>query len=276
MIKISVMGEKDIAFAYHLANEEKWGYLEKDFRRLIYFEPEGCFVALKDKEKVGMVTTTSYKDYAFLGCLIVRKDERGKGIGETLMNHAINYLINKGIKTIELDGVFFAVSLYRRLGFKDKYLSLRFKGKGENNYNKALPYDPQMANEIVNFDKEKTGLSRERIIRKFLEEFRNSVYIIKKKNISAYAIVRSRAEEHFTIGPLIAENQEVAEVLLCSIMAKYTKKILTIGVPEINQDSIRMLLRNGFNYIEPSLRMYLGERKNYEKNLFGIIAPEKG
>ena len=107
MITISVMREKDIAFATHLAKEEKWGYMEKDFRRLIYFEPEGCFVVWKDKKRVGMVTTTSYKDYAFLGCLIVRKDERGKGIGETLMNHAINYLINREIKTIELDGVFF-------------------------------------------------------------------------------------------------------------------------------------------------------------------------
>ena len=173
-------------------------------------------------------------------------------------------------------GYFFAVSLYRRLGFKDKYLSLRFKVRGENNNNKALPYDPKIANEIVSFDREKTELSRERIIRKFLEEFRNSVYIIKKKRISAYAIVRSRAEEHFTIGPLIAENHKAAEVLLCSIMAKYTKKILTMGVPETNCDVVQMLLRNGFNYIEPSLRMYLGERKNYEKNLFGIIAPEKG
>jgi len=37
-----------------------------------------------------------------------------------------------------------------------------------------------------------------------------------------------------------------------------------------------MLLKYGFKSTEPSLRMYLGERKAYEKHLYGIISPEKG
>lgn len=123
------MMEDDIKFATKLTLYEKWGYKEKDLRRLIYFEPEGCFIAWKNEERVGMVTTTSYGDYAFLGCLIVRKEERGGELGTKLMEHAINVLKKKGVKTIELDGVFPAVSLYRRLKLKDKYLSLRFMRK---------------------------------------------------------------------------------------------------------------------------------------------------
>ena len=49
-----------------------------------------------------------------------------------------------------------------------------------------------------------------------------------------------------------------------------------IGVPEVNGDSIRMVLIYGFKSTEPSIRMYLGERKDYEKHIYGILSPEKG
>ncbi len=59
-------------------------------------------------------------------------------------------------------------------------------------------------------------------------------------------------------------------------MASYAGETLTIGVPETNQDAVLMLLENGFQYTEPSLRMYLGERRDYKGGVYGIIAPEKG
>ena len=80
-ISMSIMTESDIAFAIEMTDREKWGYLQEDFRRLIYFEPGGCFVARTHGKNIGMVTTTSYRDYAFLGCLIVREEFRGAGIG---------------------------------------------------------------------------------------------------------------------------------------------------------------------------------------------------
>lgn len=178
MLTISVMTRADVGFATGLATGEEWGYLEEDFRRLMHFEPEGCFVAWMDEERVGIVTTTSYGDYAFLGSLIVRKTVRGRGIGEALLNHAINHLTRRGVRTMELDGVFPAASQYMRLGFRDKYLSLRFEGQGGEQEDEALPYSPEMAENIVSFDGAKTGLSRERIVKKLLEEFGDSVHVM--------------------------------------------------------------------------------------------------
>jgi GNAT superfamily N-acetyltransferase len=258
MFRVSVMTETDIEFATHLATEEEWGYLEEDFGRLMGFEPEGCFVAWQDGERVGIVTTTSYGDYAFLGSLIVRKPARGRGAGEALLNHAIKYLQGKGVKTIELDGVFPAISLYRRLGFRDKYLSLRFQGEAGRRGDEVLPCGPEMADRIVTFDEEKTGLSRQRIVRRLLEEFGDSVHVVQRQGVRGYAVVRPRAGGHFMIGPWIAG------------------KVLGIGVPETNRAAVSMLLREGFRYLEPSLRMYLGEPRDYERNVYGIVAPEKG
>ena len=135
-ISMSTMTESDIAFATEMTDREKWGYLQEDFRRLIYFEPDGCFVARMHGKNIGMVTTPSYGDYAFLGCLIVKDEFRGVGIGASLMNEAIDYLNKKGVQTIELDSVFPALSLYRPLGFKDKYLSLRLLRPSNDNPNR--------------------------------------------------------------------------------------------------------------------------------------------
>jgi len=190
MLTISVMTEDDIEFAEYLTYIEKWAYTKDDFKRLIFFEPKGCFVAWIDKERVGIVTTTTYDDYAFLGTLIVKKEERGKGIGKELMNHAIEYLQQRGMKTIELDGELVAISLYKRLGFKDKYLSLRFNVKGGRYDNYSAPYDTSMLDEIVTFDRKKTEISRERIIKRILEEFSDSTFVTRNKNLLAYAVVR--------------------------------------------------------------------------------------
>jgi len=161
MIIIKVMNDTDITFCKELTDIEQWGYLAQDFKRLISYEPNGCFVARKKNERVGMITTTSYGGYGFLGSLIVRKDARRKGIGLKLMKQGIDYLTKNGIKTIELDGVFPAVMLYRKLGFRDKYLSLRFMRRAEERSHEKPSPRPFSKNVhmIVDFDREKTGFT---------------------------------------------------------------------------------------------------------------------
>lgn len=276
MLRISVMTKDDTSFASRLAEGEGWAHREADFQRLLNFEPEGCFIARKDGRPIGMVTTTSYEDYAFLGCLIVKREERRQGVGKALMEAAIKYLSGRGVRTIELDGVFPAVDLYRKLGFNDKCLCLLFRGKGQVRRAVTIPYKPQMAETIVRFDGEMTGLNREKVVRRFLEDFQDSVFVIGDNRISAYAVPKPRAGGFFTVGPFIARNKEVAEALLHAVMNKYQGKLLALGIPEGNRPGVDLLLRNGFVHLPPSLRMYLGERRDYHRHVYGIIAPEKG
>jgi ribosomal-protein-alanine N-acetyltransferase len=277
MIKISCMRKEDIPFCKALTDVEGWGYKSNDFRRLIDTEPEGCFVAWEGERKLGMVTTTSYDSWAFLGSLIVAEEERGKGKGAELMRCALEYLEGKGVTTMELDGVFAAASLYRRFGFRDKYLSLRFRRqplKSDEKYQLTLP--PQASDEIVLFDRRKTGIKRERLISRLIGDFPDSVYVIKKKKMLGYAIVRRREGGFFAIGPLVAENPKLAETLVSGIIQKYPGRILTIGVPAVNRDMVDILLKNRFLYCPPSLRMYRGKKITYEKHVYGILSPEKG
>ncbi|HDL03138.1 MAG TPA: GNAT family N-acetyltransferase [candidate division Zixibacteria bacterium] len=276
MLNITTMTEDDIAFAVKMTDIERWGYLYTDFRKLMLFEPKGCFVAFKDDRPVGMVTTTSYDKYAFIGSLIVARGTRKEGIGEKLMQTAIDYLEGKGVTTIELDGVFAAASLYRRLGFKDKYLSLRFSREVSKEYGELFSCPRELEGEIVDFDRKAIGLNRARLLSAYFNEDGYSIYAIRENEIKAYILIRKRAGGVFAIGPLVASDQMYAETLLLSVLKKYGPRKLLTGVPAINRGMISLLIENGFIYNMPSLRMYRGPRVEYEENVYCIFSAEKG
>ena len=276
MLNITTMTEDDIAFAVKMTDIERWGYLPDDFKKLMLFEPKGCFVAFKDDRPVGMVTTTSYDKYAFIGSLIVARGTRKEGIGEKLMQTAIDYLEGKGVTTIELDGVFAAASLYRRLGFKDKYLSLRFSREVSKEYGELFSCPRELEGEIVDFDRKAIGLNRARLLSAYFNEDGYSIYAIRENEIKAYILIRKRAGGVFAIGPLVASDQMYAETLLLSVLKKYGPRKLLTGVPAINRGMISLLIENGFIYNMPSLRMYRGPRVEYEENVYCIFSAEKG
>ena len=270
------MTGEDTAFATEMTDIERWGYLPRDFERLISLEPDGCFVAWKDDRRVGMVTSTSYGRFGFLGCLIVREEERGQGIGEALMRQVIGYLVKNGVTTIELDGVFKAVPLYRRHGFRDKYLSLRFVRLPENSRKDHSPCPESLFPEILEFDRRATGISREKVLGIYFEDHPDHIHASGLGKLQAYAIVRPRKDDLLAAGPLVAESASAARVLLQSIIEKYGAHPIAIGIPALNREGIDIIVSHGFQYREPALRMYLGERLEYEKHIFGIFSPEKG
>ncbi|UCD17320.1 MAG: GNAT family N-acetyltransferase, partial [Candidatus Zixiibacteriota bacterium] len=235
MPEISLMTEADIPFAVKLAQVEQWGNCDADYRRLLLFEPDGCFIAREKGKSVGIITTISYGDYAFLASLIVVKQKRGRGIGAELIKRAIYYLHAKGIDNIELDSEIRAVPLYRRMAFKDKYLSLRFLRPAQNScIAKSLVPPRPAVGRIVAFDHDLTGINRERVIRRFCEEFADSVFVVGEKEISAYAVVRPGDGGLCHIGPAVGRGCDSLNVLLDRIIQRFPDCALKIGVPELS------------------------------------------
>ena len=275
-VRITTMTGADLDFALAMSDAENWGYLRKDFDRLTDLQPDGCFVAHNRFRRIGIITTSSHGDYGFMGTLIVGKRHRKRGIGEALFVHAQTYLANKGSKTIELDGVYPAVSLYRRLGFIDKYLSLRFVRPPASGGAKLSPLVPISVHDLLRFDREVTGVDRSAVLSRFHKDFTDSLFSLGESRLSAYAFVRPRADGRMTIGPLVAKSTDEATRLLKSILSRFGDRALSIGVPEGKPEFVRALLSEGFLYSQPSLRMYSGTRVESECCVYGFIAPEVG
>ncbi|MHA1648200.1 MAG: GNAT family N-acetyltransferase, partial [Promethearchaeota archaeon] len=128
---IQYLNKIDVNFALNMVNIEGWGTTKEEIQDLLDFSPKkSCgFLAKIGEKPVGMIITISYDKFGFIGNLIVDKNYRNHGIGQELMKKAINHLINKGNKSIMLDGVPEAVPLYERLGFRKICKSLRLDGK---------------------------------------------------------------------------------------------------------------------------------------------------
>ncbi|MCP4569568.1 MAG: GNAT family N-acetyltransferase [FCB group bacterium] len=277
MIDITALTTNDIAFAVSMTDAEKWGYTAEDFRRLISIEPQGCFIARENGMEIGLVTSTSYDNFGFIGSLIVKESHRGHSVGELLMRQAIECLHDKGVVTIELDGVFPALSLYRRLEFTDKYLSLRFKRLPDKNVKyKEGKSSLFSVDDIALYDLAATGLPRQHVLNTYAAEFERILFTAGNYKCKGFALVRSRAGEAMAIGPLVADSDKVAEKILSDILDRFGQRQLTIGVPAVRPEFARVLLSRGFIYTQPSVRMYRGPRREYENHIHAIFSAEKG
>jgi len=271
---ITCMQATDIPFAVSLTDHEGWGFFPRDFQIKLKLYPTGSFVARLEGEPVGIISSVEYGEYAFLGNLIVRDGCRGRGIGGLLMQRAIDYLKDKGIKTIELDGVLAAVPLYRQLGFKDKHLSLRLARPPQNG-NGDRDRSRKSTAAILALDRKLTGVSRRSLLKAALVDESNTL-IAQGRPVSAYALIRKRAGGFLMIAPLVAFGWRQVPGLVDTVVRWHGDQPLWIGVPEPQYRMSQLLVSRGFEYKEPSLRMYSGKRLDYEKHVYGIFGPAVG
>jgi len=186
-------------------------------------------------------------------------------------------LDGRGVAAVELDATFGAASLYRRLGFQDKYLSLRFYREGSSTGGGEAPrVSSTVHNSILAFDYRMTGISRSRVLKSYFEGSSGIVITEYSNILSAYAFVRPRAYDCLAVGPLVADSDQAAGGLLDRIMARFGHRSLETGVPESNRTAVQLLRERNFLYRQPSLRMYRGKAKENEDNIYAIFSPEKG
>lgn len=83
-ILIRSFEEEDISFTYKLDVMEQWSDTKRDTKRMLNYEPDGCFIAEINGESVGHVFSVSYGRLGWIGLLIVKAEYRRKGI-DTLL-----------------------------------------------------------------------------------------------------------------------------------------------------------------------------------------------
>src|SRR5882762_9850694 len=127
-IEIQLLAETDIAAAMRLTELERWNQTERDWRRLLKLEPDGCFAAWLDGRLVATVTTTTYgRELAWIGMLLVALEYRRHGIATQLMSAAMEYLRAAGIATVKLDATPAGRPVYEAMGFVSEGLIERWE-----------------------------------------------------------------------------------------------------------------------------------------------------
>ena len=284
-LSIRPFREGDIEFAYKLDVMEQWGDTRRDIRRMFSYEPEGCFIAEVDGEPVGHVFSVSYKRLGWIGLLILETEYRRRGIGTILTKKAMAYLLSCGVETIKLEVVPALSKLYRKLGFKGEYDSLRFMGVREEtassrNYSINV-MKRRGIKELASFDAEYFGANRIKVLSNLQQENPELCLVSSlRSRIVGYIICR-KAETGHRIGPWVCnpEHPRAARELLtrCMETVGHNERFF-VGVPAVNEKAVEILKDLNFKQYSKSVRMYFGKKLKTEcaEGIFAIGGPEKG
>ncbi len=116
-------GHLEQAFGLHKGPEEEWrGYVAALFKgESGQYMPDASYVALDDARIVGAILVTHWLGTPLVAELGVAKDRRGKGLGRSLLQTAMNRLATRDETRLALYvtlGNDPAIGLYRSMGFE--------------------------------------------------------------------------------------------------------------------------------------------------------------
>jgi len=276
------MNRSDIDFAFHCTHSEGWASETKEsFEGFLSFDPDGCFIAEHDSQRVGMCVAIKYKHTGFIGELIVIPEMRGKGYGGKLFNHSIEYLKSAGISSIYLDGDLDAVPIYEKTGFRKICKSLRFVGKLEGQENTHVrKTNSDDLSTICDIDTDLFGEDRSFFLKHCFGLFPDYCFVLEIDNkIYGYIFARPGVDV-VSIGPFTAlPCEENSVVLIERLGLAVGNKVLRIGILEKNTKAVDLIKSLGsFEEKVPCWRMVLGPSGNLglNENLYAIGYAAKG
>ena len=280
MIKIRAMTTDDIPFAIRLTDTENWAFTRQDFLRLLKLSLGGCFVAVNEKKKAGLVTTTIYDSFAWIGNVIVIESARGHGIGAQLVNCAISHIERKGIGKMGLYSYLRTRSLYMKFGFRETEYFARYAGiSTERNGKGAEPLTSRHLKRIANFDKTRFGAQRVRLLRLLIHDSPNLAFVSEDHGrVSGYIIAKG-GPSGYEIGPWVCDHDAdgLAGTLLNAELCPMEGKRVEITVPKRNGYTIHLLKKAGFSLAREVAEMFRGGvPKRKPEAIFAVGGLEKG
>ena len=281
MVTFHTMTADDQKFFLGLIETVGWGLTEAYYRRMLAFSPGGMFKAAVGGVDVGVVVTVEYGDVAWIGNLVVAPGARGRGVGEALMRRGMDHLLGRGVRSIRLDAVQKAIPLYRRLGFREEYWSLRYTGRASRGA--VAGVEPMRGSDLDAVEELDHAFFRGRrghLLRWVFDAFPGLCFASWGDGGLAGYIMAKDGSDGVKVGPWICRpgHMEAAEALLRSVMNMRVGETVWVGCPEGNGSSVAVLERNGFTALPSSLRMCFGGCGATEdvEGVYGLGGPDKG
>ena len=279
---IRPLRESDLDFAAERTVEVDWpGETRETFENFLLYDPAGCFIAESGGHRVGVCAATAYERSGFVGELIVRKEERGRGVGPRLMAEAIAYLRGRGVENIYLDGVARAVPFYESLGFRAVCRSLRFLGTVEGRGSPDVrPMRKEDLPEVRRLDLEAFGEDRGFFLERRFDLYPKFARVLARRGRLDGFILGLQGRGLVSAGPWIVSPDAEDPLALLAALALETAGVpLRVGVLETNGRAVAALSSlPGLVPQHASLRMVLGpsERLGNSPPCWAVGSPAKG
>jgi GNAT superfamily N-acetyltransferase len=265
-IVIREMRKEDLAFAAGCTDAEGW--VSENYATLEGFflnDPGGCLLAEENNRPVGICVATPYGRSGFIGELIVRLEERGQGVGASLLKQAVQKLMERGAETIYLDGVIKAVELYERNGFHKVCRSWRFTGRLPVEQNPLVRrMETSDLGDVTALDYLAIGADRGFFLRRRLQLFPKLCFVMMDGGKLAGFILGRSGEGWVSAGPwVVGEQVENPLALLRAFAMEAGDAPIRVGILDTNKRACSLVQAQGFvKRADSPWRMALGRRND--------------
>ena len=268
----------DIPFGKSLTDAEGWGYTTTDWKRLTRLEPDGAFKATIDGKDVGTTACIAFDKVAWIHSVVVRKEFRGLGIGDSLIQACLSFLSRRGIPCVKLDSNPGVEPFYERVGFQREFLSVRYVGQGREFQTRARTLGPGDYENVFAFDRMWTGLDRRRVLNAIFEDFPQSGFVVRDRERTLGYLVVRKGPPWNSVGPCVTRGADsaVAKELLQAVLNSAPGEDFHVCVGDFNRASCALLERLGFKRESHCTRMFLGKRFEESETTFAMISAQKG
>jgi RimJ/RimL family protein N-acetyltransferase len=277
--KIRNMSREELDSVIDWAANEGWNPGLYDAENYFAADPNGFLIGLLDDEPIASISVVRYGDsFGFLGFYLVKPEYRGKGYGIELWNAGLKYLQNR---TIGLDGVVAQQPNYQKAGFQLAHQNIRYEGIGgglppENSNIQELSTIP--FHEIDAYDRPFFPENRAKFLQGWINQPESTALgIMQNGKLAGYGVIRPCRSGH-KVGPLFADNSELAESLFFALKASAKPGApVYLDIPEVNRDAVALVKYQQMKYVFETARMYSnGVPDVPSKRLFGVTSFELG
>jgi GNAT superfamily N-acetyltransferase len=281
-LSIRNLTAEDLPFAHELRSIIGWNQTLADWRMLLELQPNGCFLAEWEGQRVGTVTTTIYSDeLAWIGMMLVHPTYRGRGIGKALMSTAIEFLKGSDVACIGLDATPAGRELYLKLGFKEEWSITRWS-RTTRSIAVVQPSDSFEAPETNNWiskigdlDIEAFGVLRAPLLSRLATLATASVVVRDEQGPEAFGFIRPGSNASY-LGPVVAQNAALAQGVIEQLLTQAEAVIWDI--PDPNEHARGWAAKHGFQPVRSLARMTIGTRARVARPLhqYALAGPELG
>jgi GNAT superfamily N-acetyltransferase len=252
---------EDLAAADQLRADLGWNQTILDWQRLLTLSPEGCFVAEQNARIVGTCTTVTYgKALSWVGMMMVHPASRGQGLGNALLQRAVDHLRQRGPRCIKLDATPMGQPLYARIGFVPEWTLTRWEHQGSPSGVEPAPDSIHPPGEehwpaILALDAQVCGVYRGPLLHSLAANSRRVLIHESGGSILGFGMLRRGARADY-FGPMVAQPGMGEQLARC-LLSGHGDQPIFWDIPDLNQPASDLARRLGFTFLRPLTRMYL-------------------
>jgi GNAT superfamily N-acetyltransferase len=277
-VEVRVMKPAEVGLIYQWADGEGWNPGVHDGTAFYAADPDGFFIATLANEPVACLSCVRYGEkWGFLGQYSVRPDCRGRGFGMAIWSKGMEHLSGRNVG---LDGVLTQTANYERSGFRFAYRTSRFEGRGGGERPSGLIElnDVSFA-ELLRYDAECFFTERERFLRGWvaLPESVGLASVVDGA-LAGYGVLR-KSSNGYKVGPLFANNVDIATTILTGLRAAIPESVYCVDVPDttVQPHGTELVQRLNLSEVFRTARMYTdGVPQFAQAKVFGTTSLELG